>query len=177
MIEVIRRLPPHDTKETVSMNEARTIVFNLNKPMANILKHIDQTKQECEKTKEVIESAKCDHNELAKALKFKGYDLECTRLKNPIVVCNHCASNIKVGEEQELKQVFEKTCCGKCWARHPSLCKKFKFVGPLGGNCSKCGHHISAHHNSKFRYTTVEREFLNDDVRSKIKVVSPLFNF
>ena len=44
LIEQVVGLPPHDTKNTLSLNESRSIILALTKPMAEIIQVIDKNK-------------------------------------------------------------------------------------------------------------------------------------
>ena len=108
MFDQIRSLPPHDTRKTVSMNEARNIVIKLSKPMAEILDVVEKTKKEGELTRALITNADNDIKEFERSLHFKGFSLETTSLDYPMTVCTHqkCVQHVQVGESRHQNTVY-----------------------------------------------------------------------
>ena len=50
-VESVKELPAHDTKKTLSLNEARNIILILNKPMVETLQLINNNKKSVETVK------------------------------------------------------------------------------------------------------------------------------
>ena len=48
LFQRVKDLPPHKTKETLSMNEAGSLIIALTKPMAEIMQIIDKNKKQNE---------------------------------------------------------------------------------------------------------------------------------
>ena len=69
MFDQIRSLPPHDTKKTVSMNEARNIVIKLSKPMAEILDVVEKTKEEAANSNEHTQDYELPDGQIVKVNK------------------------------------------------------------------------------------------------------------
>merc|ERR1719305_980648 len=85
IIARIKRLPPHDIRETVCLNSARMIVTNLAKPLAEILQAIEQTKTEGQKAQKRRNSTQ--HKDL------KSYTVVTKTNKHPKTVCHHSSCN------------------------------------------------------------------------------------
>ena len=178
MFDQIRSLPPHDTRNTVSMNEARNIVISLSKPMAEILQVIDKTKQEGEITKDVIENANKDIKEFEKSLHFKGFSLDTTPLSYPMTVCTHadCVKHVPVGQSRHQNIVYSTVCHDHChvegiqteMTNNPNLskCQAFRC---RGDPCKNCSHDYTLHMHITYTTKTVEKDFLSPEAQKNIK--------
>jgi hypothetical protein len=51
----VKDLPPHKTKKTLSLNEAKNIILALSKPMAETLKVIDNNKKRVKSVQKEID--------------------------------------------------------------------------------------------------------------------------
>ena len=177
MIQQIRSLPPHDTKNTVSMNEARNIVIMLSKPMAEILNVIDKTKKEGEDTKKLIENADADILDFEKNLHFKAYSLKTTYLDYPKTVCTHkdCVKYVPVGQSRTINTVYVTECHAHCYlngipketTNNPDLsdCKAFNC---RGDKCIICQHDYKIHMHITYSTKPVLQDFLSPEAQKNI---------
>ncbi len=178
MFDQIRSLPPHDTKKTVTMNEARNIVIKLSKPMAEILEVVEKTKEEGEITRGYIANADNDIKEFERSLHFKGFCLETTALTYPMTVCTHkeCVRYVPVGESRHQNIVYVTVCHGHCYVKgiqtemtnNPNLSKCQAFNN-YGQPCSNCGHDFKIHMHITYTTTIVETEFLSHEAQTNIR--------
>ena len=177
MVNQIRSLPPHDTKNTVTMNEARNIVISLSKPMAEILEVVDKSRQEGEIAKTLINNADNDIKEFEKNLHFNGFSLETTPLSYPMTVCAHsdCIKHVQVGESRHQDTVYVTVCHDHCSVKgiqtemtnNPNLgkCRAFNCSGD---DCRKCGHDFKVHMHITYTTKIVEEEFLSKEAQKNI---------
>ena len=178
MFDQIRSLPPHDTRKTVSMNEARNIVIKLSKPMAEILDVVEKTKKEGELTRALITNADNDIKEFERSLHFKGFSLETTSLDYPMTVCTHqkCVQHVQVGESRHQNTVYVTKCHDHCYVEgiqtemtnnpHLSHCVAFSCKGDP---CRTCGHDSKVHMHITYTTKIVETEFLSHQAQTNIK--------
>ena len=116
LFECVRDLPPHKTKNTLSMNEARNIILALTKPMAEIVQLIDDNKRKVKSVKKQITLAQGDISKFEKSLKFSGFELERENLDYPITVCAHadCKKFVSVGKTKINNTIYPTICHEHC---------------------------------------------------------------
>ena len=116
LIKTVKNLYPHDTKKTVSMNEARNIILALNMPMAGTLSLINNNKKAVESVKNEIDSAEGEMYEFGKSLTFKAFVFKVQNLDHPITVCAHtdCKKFVPVGKTQVTNTVYDVICHDHC---------------------------------------------------------------
>merc|ERR1719369_496359 len=98
------------------MNEARSIILALGKPMAQIVQIIDDNKIKVESVKKEIELTQGDITKFEKKLKFQGVDLNIIKLDSPVTVCSHegCKKYVLVGQNQERNTHYTQICHEDC---------------------------------------------------------------
>lgn len=97
-IKYIRKLDPHNVKQTVSVNKTRDLILQLSKPLSDICQLL-QEKIINLKTKEE-ESSKANQTieELKKSLYKPGLDLEIIKMDRSATVCTNlsCIQPVQV---------------------------------------------------------------------------------
>ena len=178
MIENIKRLPPHNTRNTISLNEARTIVISLSEPMANIVQWIQNTKEEVKKVKVKIEHDENDIKEVEKNLQFKAFILQTTPLDLPQTVCahQHCVDEVSIGQSKYKETIYPSVCHKKCTVggshtgitnKNLKRCRAFLTIGMSCSN-KKCGHSHTFHKHMTYTKTIVEKQLFSKEVENKI---------
>lgn len=91
-------LAPHLTKETISINEARRIVIQLSKPLADISQLIYDNLHVIERKMQMLTMTNESIEELSKNLLIPVIDLRETRFDQPRTVCtsNTCTTTYLV---------------------------------------------------------------------------------
>ena len=184
MVDLIRKLPPHDTKNTVSINEARNIAMSLNKPMIDIIQLIEYNKGEIEKKKEELEKEQ-SAEEFEKSLEGKCIKLVTEPLDYAMTVCTHedCITRTQVGEQKMECILYETVCHEKCTLKGAyadeiqdrgkksafKRCRAFKGLGNFGIKCSNCKHKHTDHMQLTYRQELVEEDFLPKEAVEEIK--------
>ena len=71
MLSYINKLKPHKVKETVSINDMRSKILDLTKPLADIAKHIDITICNLEDRKEEVKTSTGNAEQIKANIKIK----------------------------------------------------------------------------------------------------------
>ena len=79
-MEYIFKLEPHNVKDTISINKARTTILLLTKPLGDIAKFIDENVKACEIRKKKIFEWEGDIRDLEKELYIPTINLISTQL-------------------------------------------------------------------------------------------------
>ncbi|XP_063922637.1 uncharacterized protein LOC135137026 isoform X2 [Zophobas morio] len=106
-IKYIRKLDPHNVKQTVSVNKTRDLILQLSKPLSDICQLL-QEKIINLKTKEE-ESSKANQTieELKKSLYKPGLDLEIIKMDRSATVCTNlsCIQPVQMVDEDVLSNI------------------------------------------------------------------------
>ena len=179
MIEHIQSLPPHDIKNTLSMNEARNIVLALTEPMKKVMEASQETLDNCNKWKKEIEI--CDTNiGIERKRKFRGLEVVSKNLEVPQTVCVHadCVEMVRVGQTKLENIVYKTICHSKCTVKgghtgknnpYITRCRIFWGLGYFGVHCRKCRHSWEDHQNMTYTTEFVEKEFLSPEAATAIR--------
>ncbi|KAG4073896.1 hypothetical protein HA402_014101 [Bradysia odoriphaga] len=118
----ISNLKPHLVQDTISINDIRTKILNLRKPIALIAENISNEIRMCEKHEKKIEEFTGDIEELEKELYTPALDIKSRLLEHPITVCSH-------------PDCCEKKSCGSTTKVHyKSVCHKPCYLKKSDGN-------------------------------------------
>ena len=189
MFDHIRGLPPHETQNTISMNNAKSIVTSLGKPMAEILQLIEHNKEEGEKRKLNLQAVKHDIAKFKEDLEFPGYSLETTKLENPSTVCTHadCVKHVQVGASRVSNTVYDTVCHENCGTKGLSTetannknlknCRAFRVsrkyttqkFDKVGQPCNNCQHDYKLHMHITYTTKIVQKKFFSEGVQKKIE--------
>ena len=179
----IKTLHPHKVLNTLSVNDARRIIVEMSRPMAEITVVIQKNIQGMEETKMKMEMMDNEVEEFSKDLYFDGYDLEYVQLGYPRTVCTHpdCIEYIPAGKDSLMQTNYKQQChihCGlsgvptetvgdsrlqRCSAMTAGIC------GSNNHNTNACGHSYQHHMHRTYDLQVVSKQFLSDGVQDKIK--------
>lgn len=186
LISHIQCLPPHDIRNTISMNEARNIVLSLTEPMAQIVHLLEENNESCLEMKKKIETDEIDLRDCQKDLLFLGYSIETNQLDFPQTVCAHpdCVEHYNVGQSRIQDTVFKTVCHEICTVNdgshhgvnNPYLkwCKAFYMMGALGLHCRRCHHSYKDHKHIAYTKKVVRKQFANPEAEAKRKAKGTL---
>ena len=110
-------MPPHETKKTLSLNEARNFIVVMSKPMGEAVELIDRNSKKIEEAKD---QCKADDDEIQKfqdRLHFKGLERKRNHLDHPITVCTHedCKEYELVGKSKQRETIYKQICHDHCY--------------------------------------------------------------
>ena len=176
LLEKVMKMKPHETKETLSLNNAREYTLALAKPMAEAVELININLKKIKAEKEKCKAYDSDIESFRAQLNFKGFDLTLMKLKRPITVCagKGCKTYVNVGEDRVRHTVYNRICHDPCYlsgvpyetTSNEKLrgCKAMK----KDGFCSKCPHSYKAHMHITYKTTLVEKEFFSKETHKII---------
>ncbi|KAB8267137.1 hypothetical protein BDV30DRAFT_244581 [Aspergillus minisclerotigenes] len=174
LMEYFRSLSPHEVQSTVSLNQSRTMIAQLTKPMAEIAETILASIEVNKDDIKYINQKELSLSELKSKLYVKIIGLKSHQLDQPRTVCGHasCIELRDVGDgKQSKKVVFKKFCHNPCYLNNikpdtvgfPGLVHCHAFRGKQ--ICSNCNHSWQEHLHVLYEL----REKLNEQEDKKIK--------
>ena len=96
-------MPPHETKKTLSLNEARNFIVAMSKPMGEAVQLIEMNLKKVELTKKLVKQDNDEIEKFQERFHFTGYERDITDLEYPRTVCAHedCKDYEYVGQSRE----------------------------------------------------------------------------
>ena len=117
LFDKVMEMKPHETKETLSLNNAREYTLALAKPMAETVELININLKKIKAEKEKCKACESDVKSFQAQLKFKGFDLTFVKLEYPMTVCagQGCKTYVNVGEDRVRHTVYNQICHDHCY--------------------------------------------------------------
>lgn len=175
LFERVMKVKPHDTTQTLSLNEARNYILALSKPMGDAVSLINTNLKVVEEKKGELQAFDDDIKVFQAQLKFKGYDLEIKQLEYPMTVCaaDGCKTYEAVGQGRERNVIFSQICHDHCYLSGVSVettnNEKLRTCRAMvDGKCTECQHDFKCHMHITYKASPVQKEFLCKDTQRKI---------
>ena len=105
------KLKPHQVQDTVSVNNVRTTINLLTKPMTEIKDIINENIKDTIKKKKEIDEFEGSIADLQAKLTTVVKKLHQTKLDKPRTVCDHQ----DCGEKHEIRYIYKKWCHSPCY--------------------------------------------------------------
>ena len=181
MFELIKKKKPHETKKTVSLNEARNCIIAMSKPMGQAVELIEKNLKKIKDAQDQCQVYNADIKSFQAQVNFKGYDLEINQLTYPMTVCAHldCKRYVTIGTSGEQNTIYDQVCHDRCNLK--TRCEvtnneQLRVCAAMDGNgiCKYCHHDFRVHMHMYYTTTVVETECLSKDAQSKIKETTDL---
>lgn len=178
IIQVIKSFPAHDTKETISLNDARRRILQLREPLVQINSAIEVQIQHLDHYKERIKNHNSSIEDLKKLLKKQVVRLEAKPLDYPGTVCTHEDCSDLFTDEIGTKVVYNQFCHARCYLTapvetHPCIelqcCYAMKRNNGTSSAACFCGHSWEHHMHIKVRYDRVMKTEDDAGVAANIK--------
>ncbi|CAG8521474.1 2935_t:CDS:2, partial [Racocetra persica] len=117
LIRYFKSCKPHDIKDTISLNNARQIVMDLSKPLAEICQNIQINIALAEEKKEEIKKSDLTIADLKGKLHLPQIDLKPIQLNYPRTVCtsSSCVKTLTVGKTKMKKIDYITHCHKRCY--------------------------------------------------------------
>ena len=176
LFDLIKSMPPYDTREILSLNEARSCIVAMSKPMGEAVQVIELNLKKVNDAKALCLEDDFNIKKLQKKLKFKGFERKTKALDHVRTVCAHvdCRKYEYIGETREKITTFPQIYHDRCPLADVQVdttnneklsdCK----VMSNDGDCKKCTHNYKAHMHITYTTTIVEKEFLAKVTQAKI---------
>uniref|UniRef100_A0A914HF84 G domain-containing protein n=1 Tax=Globodera rostochiensis TaxID=31243 RepID=A0A914HF84_GLORO len=147
LLDYLSELPPHLTRESVSLTDARRIVTDLAQPMANIMSRIQMNLVDINKLDSAIGKGEKEKDEV-----LKYYSVEDVRLEYPRTVCTDAeCTTVKRTSDGDSTIVFTQICHDRCGLdgvverQHPNPTLKNCYAMDSNNNCEECRHSWDKH--------------------------------
>ena len=168
-------MPPHETKKTLSVNEARNFIIAMSKPMGEAVDLIYRNSKEIEKNENLCKASDDEIQKFQETLMFKGFMRKRRCLEHPITVCAHkdCTEYKLIGKSKQRETIFKQICHECCYLKgiptettnNPQI---YNCRAMAKGRCKHCKHDYRDHMHMTYTTHLVERTFLSDDAQKKI---------
>ncbi len=177
MLNHIETLMPHRTKNTLSLNDARRLIVNLTKPIADISQNIQTNIRVLEDKKEEIENSEKSIEELAENLYIPAIKINRRDLDYPRTVCtsDSCVDFISIEGTNESQKHYKTHCHEHCHLtgistdiiNNPELrgCAAMNSEG----YCTECGCHWTKHMHIEYETYQVLEKVIDKATEGKIK--------
>ena len=154
LIDHFQAIPPHEVKNTISLNGARQLISELTKPLAEISQSINTNIQLVQDQMEALKDRRVKGDELRNLLQIQRVQMNAEPLPRARTVCAH-KSCIQVRDDgkgqNDMVVVYEQHCHPVCYLEdvqadvlsHPKLIRCAAFSGNT--TCTNCHHHWSEH--------------------------------
>ena len=181
LFDLVKNMKPHDTKKTLSLNEARNCIIAMSKPMGQAVQLIEINLKKIKDVKDQCKVYDADIRSFQAELHFKAMELEIKQLDYPMTVCaaETCKKYVNVGKSRERNTVYQQVCHDHC--KLPGVPVETAnndqlrgCAAMLLGYCKRCTHNYRVHMHLTYTTNLVEREFLSDEARNKINKRSNL---
>ena len=174
-------MEPHETKKTLSLNEARNCIIAMSKPMGQAVQLIEINLKKIKDVKDQCKVYDADIRSFQEELHFKAMELEITQLDYPMTVCaaETCKKYVNIGKSRERNTVYQQVCHAHCYLSgvpvETTNNEQLRVCAAMsGGNCQLCSHNYRVHMHLTYTTKLVEQEFLSDEARNKINKRSNL---
>ncbi len=175
LLRHIASLKPHKVKDTLTLNDARRLIVNLSRPIAEITKNIQININILEDKKNEIKLSEESIKELMKKLKIPKIDIDIQPLTYPTTVCTSPTCVEVISVEDGSKRHYKKRCHEKCSLTqvaideigHPDL--KGCAAMDSNKNCRECGCPWWKHMHITYQTYPIQKEMIDSSVQTQIQ--------
>ena len=117
LFDLVKNMKPHDTKKTLSLNEARNCIIAMSKPMGQAVQLIEINLKKIKDVKDQCKGYDADIRSFQEELHFKAFDLETTPLDYPVTGCaaETCKKYVNIGKSRERNTVYQQVYHDHCY--------------------------------------------------------------
>lgn len=173
LFDLVKNMKPHDTKKTLSLNEARNCIIAMSKPMGQAVQLIEINLKKIKDVKDQCKVYDADIRSFQAELHFKAMELEITQLDYPMTVCaaESCKTYVNIGKSRERNTIYEQVCHDHCYLSgvpvETTNNEQLRGCAAMSdGNYNHCSHDYRVHMHLTYTTNLVEREFLSDEARN-----------
>ena len=181
LFNIVQSMPPHDTKKTVSLNEARNFIVAMSKPMGEAVELILMNLKRVGVTKDLCKYDDDRIGQFQEILHFKGYERVITKLDHPITVCadEKCKEYQCVGKSRERQTIYKTVCHDHCHLKGVPIEttnneKLYGCAAMSKGKCKHCQHNYKLHMHMTYTTTIREKTFLSDEIQEEINKITDM---
>ncbi|CAF1038121.1 unnamed protein product [Didymodactylos carnosus] len=170
----INKCQPHHVKDTISLNEARRLIVELTRPIAEITQNIQLNIKVAEDKKRELINAEISISDLNKKLKIPAVDLKSTSLSYPRTVCTStsCVKFVKFGNIDKINYVTH--CHEHCYLQgvaqdvvNNAALQKCSAMNSAN-QCTKCSCGYEKHMHITYETEQINTEVIDTSVQRNI---------
>lgn len=178
LLTYFQKLTPHLVKSTISLNETRHMITELTKPMAEIMRKMDNTIKANEVAIQSLSKDRVEKKDLKKHMYVTMMTLQAHKLDQPRTVCSHtnCVEYKDDGTDPgkvNLRIVYKTQCHNPCHLNnvpvdqiaHPDLINCTAFSN---GSC-KCSHSWQQHLHVLYELRPEQKTIKSGDTELRLK--------
>jgi hypothetical protein len=175
LIKRINQFAPHHVTETLSLNEARRLIHEIARPIAEITRNIQTNITVLNEKITELNTTKYSIADLSKKLRIPTVDLKCVYLPYPRTVCtaNTCRRCIKF--EDQVKIDYNTRCHEHCYlqgvAQNVVNNSALQKCGAMNqqGICTHCRCRWNMHMHISYETEQVRVEVIDKSIEAQIK--------
>ncbi|KAF7555747.1 hypothetical protein G7Z17_g1935 [Cylindrodendrum hubeiense] len=152
----VMRLPPHDLRKTLRLNQARVFLDAMAKPLTHFLATMEKSKRDLDRAKQELDEIEVKGQNLQAEL-AKVRDADGKMRTNYHIICHE---NCNVDAPDEIAGHLALKRCNPFW-RFPSF--------STGNDCYQCQHNWKEHMRISYEMRDEEREMDDPNTTSKIE--------
>lgn len=162
LLKYVSSIPAHEVQHTLSINNARHMIWNLTKPLAELTHTIQQNLCAIDIARADLLASKDSKEIIAKNLHMPKFDTQSVPLDKPLKVCKSETCVRLESYENATKTIY---ACSRPTNR---LFRGKRFGGLKRKPCSTCGCSRSAHDVITYQTVTIEKNAIDPDVLVKL---------
>ncbi|KIY01181.1 uncharacterized protein Z520_02733 [Fonsecaea multimorphosa CBS 102226] len=165
LLDYIRQLEPHQTENTLSLNEARRLILQLTKPMAEIAQKINDTIELNQRDNELLRNSKLSKDEMLKKLDVQQNSVVFSPVTRPKTVCTNarCIEKVDTPGPNGEDTIHKRPCHNPCCLTNvpvekvgtPELVRCAAFAGSQ--HCKGCRHHWTEHKHILYEHRETKK--------------------
>ncbi|KAL8694795.1 MAG: hypothetical protein Q9218_000641 [Villophora microphyllina] len=178
LIDHFKTNPPHQVKNTLSLNGARQLIAELTKPMAEISQVIQANIAMTEEKMQELKDTRLSGDQLRNRLHVQKVQMNAMPLDKPRTVCTNgsCVEVKDDGKDGDVKvTVYKKPCHPVCTLQDvpheqlapPGLIKCWAFKH--SDSCRRCGHIWQEHLHILYELTEETVTVIDTAIEQKLK--------
>jgi GTP-binding protein EngB required for normal cell division len=168
--------PPHNVDDTITINKARTVIYHLSKPLADVNEMIESNIKIINDRKRDLNNTKDDLWELGKKLTITRIGWEVKPLPYPKTVCTElkCTERETIQNTNQNRTIYKTICHDHCYLTNVDVEKVPEYhlqgCAAMAGqqHCQKCGCHWGTHMHIRFDQIKVSMEIEDTTTKNLI---------
>ncbi|EGC40243.1 hypothetical protein DICPUDRAFT_25410 [Dictyostelium purpureum] len=181
LISYLNLLPPHNIRNTTSLNESRRLIYALTRPIVEITQMIETKVKTITTKKKEIEDDNSDLESLKKKLIIKYDDVERRDLDEPTTVCtNSTCIKVITGKDGNEIVHYAQRCHVGCQIKGPTNTKNSAdlknccAIGKSDLKCTECQFscHYTSHMHITYETYPVTKTLENAAIKDQINIAT-----
>jgi len=175
LILMIKQFVPHAVTDTVSLNQARRLIYELTRPIAEIAQFIQVNIDVAQQKMDELNNTRLEMTDLSKKLRIPAVDLESTALEYPRTVCTASKCTARIQLHDTVKIDYKTHCHPHCYlngvAQNVVNNAALKECSAMNSNgkCKQCGCSWETHMHITYETKQVSVEIVDKSIANQIK--------